>query len=142
MGDEEAQKQLLAIRFLNEQNANKFKDKFVECQEIISKATSGKDECAGEIKSNVDILNQGIDKLTVKEDTSKEDKTDKDQTSNDKVASPEKEECNNNTDKASDDVKQDNSEGGKSDKNLKSSPTIKSDVISNNAIVEEDEPEK
>ncbi|XP_076817242.1 ran-specific GTPase-activating protein-like [Clavelina lepadiformis] len=36
--DNETKKELLAIRFLNSENANKFKTKFEECQEILEEA--------------------------------------------------------------------------------------------------------
>ncbi|XP_078482893.1 ran-specific GTPase-activating protein-like isoform X1 [Ciona intestinalis] len=36
--DEEAKEELFAIRFLNAENANKFKDKFCECQEMLKAA--------------------------------------------------------------------------------------------------------
>jgi Ran-binding protein 1 len=149
-GEEESQKQLFAIRFLNEENANKFKDKFTECQDIVtrlkksnSKENSEKEDKCDEIKTNMNIINDGIDKLTVKEKP-KTDSEDKDSNANDDVASPveEKSEKCNNDKNCNEDKQPDNTNSNKPNNDLNTSSENSATKRSENENAEEDEPEK
>uniref|UniRef100_H2YFK5 Ran-specific GTPase-activating protein n=1 Tax=Ciona savignyi TaxID=51511 RepID=H2YFK5_CIOSA len=89
--DEEAKEELFAIRFLNAENANKFKDKFCECQEMIKttgKASSSDESDEDGEEENVENeeksedLAEKLDELTVKDnkeekETSKPEETEK-----------------------------------------------------------------
>ncbi|XP_078482894.1 ran-specific GTPase-activating protein-like isoform X2 [Ciona intestinalis] len=79
--DEEAKEELFAIRFLNAENANKFKDKFCECQEMlkaadeVSSAEDSEDEKdAGKEKETKESeeLTDKLDDLSVKDEKNKE----------------------------------------------------------------------
>uniref|UniRef100_F7ATN8 RanBD1 domain-containing protein n=1 Tax=Ciona intestinalis TaxID=7719 RepID=F7ATN8_CIOIN len=71
--DEEAKEELFAIRFLNAENANKFKDKFCECQEMLKAADEDEKE-AGEEEETKESkeLTEKLDDLSVKDDKNKE----------------------------------------------------------------------
>ena len=142
-GDEESQKQLFAIRFLNEENANKFKDKFIECQDIITKLkeSSDKEDKCDEIKSDINIINCGIDKLTVKE-ASEAVSENKESDVNNHAKVPAKEECNDNKDCEDGGNQLDKTDNKKTDTDLKTLCENTSNKISINTNDEEDEPEK
>ncbi|XP_066546084.1 ran-specific GTPase-activating protein [Amia ocellicauda] len=62
--DEHPKPEMLAIRFLNAENAQKFKAKFDECKEEVRKS-SGNEECA-------DKVAEKLEELSVKEEKSKQ----------------------------------------------------------------------
>jgi len=74
-GDEEPQKQMFAIRLRNEENATSFKDKFVECQDKVSKQKAQSKDDAVEKEPNIDAVNQEINKLVIKDADGKDDET-------------------------------------------------------------------
>ncbi|XP_059192645.1 ran-specific GTPase-activating protein isoform X3 [Centropristis striata] len=64
--DESPKPELLAIRFLNAENAQKFKGKFDECKEEVRKTLEGTD--------NADKMAEKLEELSVKDKASEENK--------------------------------------------------------------------
>uniref|UniRef100_A0A4W4F542 Ran-specific GTPase-activating protein n=1 Tax=Electrophorus electricus TaxID=8005 RepID=A0A4W4F542_ELEEL len=69
--DEEPKPELLAIRFLNAENAQKFKLKFDECKEEVRKTLEG------EVKRNADQVAEKLEDLSVKDKPESSEETQK-----------------------------------------------------------------
>ncbi|XP_035234583.1 ran-specific GTPase-activating protein [Anguilla rostrata] len=64
--DEHPKPELLAIRFLNAENAQKFKAKFEECKEVVRKSLDGSGN-----KDSANKVAEKLEELSVKDDTTK-----------------------------------------------------------------------
>ena len=94
-GDEEPQKQMFAIRFRNEENANSFKDKFIESQDVVSKLKKvSKEEDKENHSAVVDEINKEISKLAVEEKSGDAEKADEKVLDSSDATSVQKEESN------------------------------------------------